>query len=203
MLSARVAAESVEGDVGVETAPRILVLGDSISAAYGMSLAQGWVALMSGNLMADYPGLTVVNASISGETSVGGLARLPALLSKHRPTLVIIELGGNDGLRGYPVKQLRQNLETMTRLSQEAGAAVMIMPMEIPPNYGTRYTQAFRDSFVHVAEQTGAALGPFILDGIAIDAQLMQSDGIHPKPAAQPAMAAIAEPHVRALLDSQ
>jgi acyl-CoA thioesterase-1 len=181
---------------------RILVLGDSISAAYGMSLAQGWVALLEERLAPAYPGITLINASISGETTIGGLARLPALLEQHKPDILLIELGGNDGLRGYPVPRLRDNLTQMVQLGRDAGARVMVLPMEIPPNYGSRYTGAFRDSFARVAEEAGATLGPFILDGIAIDATRMQGDGIHPTPEAQPAMAALMEPALRAVLDS-
>lgn len=164
----------------------VLVLGDSISAAYGMSLEQGWVALLARELD-DYG---VVNASISGETTSGALRRLPALLQEHKPSLVILELGGNDGLRGYPIKQFRDNLLQLVTLSVEAGAQVVLLPMEIPPNYGTRYTGSFRDSYPLVAEQTQAVLGPFILDGIATNPELMQADGIHPRAEAQSLMLA-------------
>jgi len=163
----------------------ILVLGDSISAAYGMSLEEGWVSLLARELAREYP---VVNASISGETTSGGLNRLPALLEEHGPALVVIELGGNDGLRGYPIATLRANLERMAALSMEAGARVILLPMEIPPNYGARYAGAFRESYALAAERTGAALAPFILEGIATDPGLMQADGIHPTAEAQPQM---------------
>ena len=166
--------------------PGILVLGDSISAAYGMSLEQGWVALLERRLAETHPGSRVVNASISGETSGGGLRRLPALLTEYRPQLVIIELGGNDGLRGYPISKFRDNLRQMATLSKEAGASVMFLAMEIPPNYGSRYTSAFRNSFTVVAEETGSVLGPFLLDGVATEPGMMQADGIHPTAAAQP-----------------
>ncbi|MEM0954942.1 MAG: arylesterase [Pseudomonadota bacterium] len=162
------------------------MLGDSISAAYGMSLDQGWVALLARRMQESHPDYKIVNASISGETSAGGAARLPALLQEHRPALVLIELGGNDGLRGYPIKRLRENLGGMVGAAQAAGAAVMVLAMEIPPNYGSRYTQAFRDSFTDVAKSTGAAYVPFVLDGIATDRALIQADGIHPTVAAQP-----------------
>ena len=165
---------------------RILVLGDSISAAYGMSLEQGWVAMLAERLSDAEPGYEVVNASISGETTAGGLRRLPELLARHQPGLVIIELGANDGMRGYPLKSLRSNLSTMTQLAQEAGAKVILLAMEIPPNYGARYTAGFRDSFAEVAANTGAVLGPFVLDGVATDPALMQEDGIHPRKEAQP-----------------
>lgn len=163
----------------------ILVLGDSISAAYGMSLEQGWVALMAGRLADSHPGTEVVNASISGETTEGALRRLPALLQQHQPQLVLIELGGNDGLRGFPIGKFRDNLTGLARQSKAAGAQVLILPMEIPPNYGARYTGSFRDSYPLAAETTDSTLAPFILDGIATDPKLMQADGIHPTAAAQ------------------
>lgn len=174
----------------------ILVLGDSISAAYGMSLEQGWVALMSNELAGDYPDSLVVNASISGETTAGGLRRLPALLAQHQPDLVIIELGANDGLRGYPIGTLRDNLGRLATMSADHGARVVLLPMEIPPNYGTRYTSGFRDSFVKVARETGSTLAPFLLDGIATDAQMMQADGLHPTVQAQPLLLANVLPSV-------
>jgi len=163
----------------------VLVLGDSISAAYGMSPEQGWVKLLERRLAEEYPGHEVLNASISGETSAGGVSRLPRLLERHRPSLVIIELGGNDGLRGHPIGRLRENLETMIELSRASGAATLLLGMEIPPNYGSRYTRRFRESFQLVAERTGSALLPFMLDGVATERSLMQADGIHPKPEAQ------------------
>ena len=163
----------------------ILVLGDSISAAYGMSLQEGWVSLLQQRLQQRAPGCNVVNASISGETSAGAAARLPTLLQQYQPVIVVIELGGNDGLRGYPIARLRANLLQMARQSGTNGADVVIVGMEIPPNYGTRYTSAFRESFPLVAEQSGAALLPFLLDGVATERELMQADGIHPTAAAQ------------------
>ncbi|MEQ9463943.1 MAG: arylesterase [Haliea sp.] len=164
----------------------LLVLGDSISAAYGMSLDQGWVALLEARLRDSHPHYQVVNASISGETTGGGLRRLPALLQRHQPSIVLLELGGNDGLRGYPPASIRDNLTGMTRMAQASGATVLLLAMEIPPNYGARYTEAFRNSFSQVAEETGARTLPFILDGVATDASLMQEDGIHPTAEAQP-----------------
>jgi acyl-CoA thioesterase-1 len=164
----------------------VLVLGDSISAAYGMSLEQGWVSLLAEKLQNVHPEYRVINASISGETSAGGLRRLPELLSQHSPSIVVVELGGNDGLRGYPIAKFRQDLKNIVSLSQQMGARVLLLPMEIPPNYGSRYTGSFRDSFPLVAEETGSILGPFPLVEVATDPQLMQADGIHPTVAAQP-----------------
>lgn len=167
----------------------VLVIGDSISAAYGMDLDQGWVALLANRLQGEGDGPAVINASISGDTSAGGLRRLPALLDAHEPQLLVIELGGNDGLRGYPTGKLRDNLTAMAELGLDAGAEVLILPMEIPPNYGPRYTSAFRQAFRDAAGASGARLGPFILQDIATRAELMQADGIHPTPAAQPLIA--------------
>ena len=164
----------------------ILVLGDSISAAYGMSLEQGWVALLAKKLEDAEQPYAVVNASISGETTAGGLRRLPDLLEQHKPRLVIIELGANDGLRGFPLGTLRGNLANLVELSQDAGARVILLPMEIPPNYGTRYTSGFRQSYVQVATDTGSAITPFVMDGVATNPALMQGDGIHPSVEAQP-----------------
>jgi acyl-CoA thioesterase I len=163
----------------------ILVVGDSISAAYGMSLEEGWVALMAGQIAQSHPGYSVVNASISGETTAGALHRLPALLGEHKPSVVIIELGGNDGLRGYPLNSLRSNLASMAEQAREADAEVIIVAMAIPPNYGKRYTSGFIDSFALVAEDTDSVLAPFLLEGVAGNPELMQRDGIHPAPQAQ------------------
>ena len=182
---------------GVLASPTILVLGDSISAAYGMSLEQGWVALMEARLRVDYPQVKAVNASISGETSAGGLRRLPGLLADYSPDLLIVELGGNDGLRGYPTTQLAANLEEMVKLGIAAGSRVLVLPMEIPPNYGPRYTNAFRDSFRNAAAPDGARLGPFPMADVALDPGLMQSDGIHPTVAAQPLIVDAVLPVVR------
>lgn len=178
---------SISAPAGSHASPQsIVVLGDSISAAYGMSLEQGWVALLQDRLDAEGADYTVVNASISGDTSAGGLRRLPALLSTHTPHIVIIELGGNDGLRGYPVSQLTQNLRQMIDLVESAGATAIILPMEIPPNLGKVYTDAFRQSFARAAENSEARVGAFPLESVALNPMLMQADGIHPTAEAQP-----------------
>lgn len=177
-------------------------MGDSISAAYGMSLQEGWVALLERQMTDAYPDYQIINASISGETSAGGAKRLPALLTQHRPSLVVVELGGNDGLRGYPVSRLQDNLETMVRAAQGAGARVLLLAMEIPPNYGSRYTQAFRGSFTAVAGATGATHVPFMLDGVATDPALMQPDGIHPTAAAQPRLRDAVWPYLQQTLQA-
>lgn len=195
---------AAEAAIASVTQPyKVLVLGDSISAAYGMSLEQGWVALLEKSLAEEFPGLTLINTSISGETTAGGLARLPALLEAHNPTLVIIELGGNDGLRGYPINNVRENLRQLVLLSQQSGAQVLLLPMEIPPNYGSRYTKAFRQSFTQVAEETHSHLGAFILEEIALEQGLMQADGIHPTAQAQPQIAAAIETSLRDLMRAE
>ena len=163
----------------------VLVLGDSISAAYGIDETQGWVQLLRQRLDKQCSGLPVVNASVSGDTSDGGRVRLPKLLERHRPDTLIIELGGNDGLRGLPPSRLANNLTTMIRLGREAGAEVVLLGMRIPPNYGPAYTRLFEGAFQDVAEDTGVPFLPFLLDGV-VEADQLQSDGIHPTAEAQP-----------------
>lgn len=167
-----------------------------------MTLEQGWVALLDDRLAKQVPPWQAVNASISGDTTGGGLRRLPALLAKHQPRIVIIELGGNDGLRGYPIKQLRQNLQTMTALARDKNAQVLILGMEIPPNFGERYTQLFRAAFTDVAQAQQAAYGGFMLAGVATDPALMQADGIHPTAEAQSLLLDNVWPHLLAQLNS-
>lgn len=163
----------------------LLVVGDSISAAFGLDSRQGWVALLEKRLEQEGLEHQVVNASISGDTSAGGAARLSALLVEHKPELVIIELGGNDGLRGQPPAQLQQNLASMVEQSQQAGAKVLLLGMKLPPNYGVRYTTAFAQVFTDLAEQKQVPLVPFFLEGVGGVPGMMQADGIHPTEAAQ------------------
>lgn len=165
--------------------PAVLVMGDSISAAYGMDIEQGWVHLWASSQESR---LTVVNASISGETTAGGLSRLAQLLAQHQPRLVIIELGGNDGLRGYPLQHIERNLSAMIDQSQAQGADVVVIPMQIPPNYGAAYTQQFYRIYATVSDRYNVTLTPFFLEDVALREDLMQSDGIHPTAAAQPIM---------------
>lgn len=174
--------------------PVILIVGDSISAGFGVPVQQGWVALLERQLQQDVPQVQVVNASISGETTQGGLTRLPALLKQHQPDLTVIELGGNDGLRGTPIPVIRRNLERMIVLAQESGSDVMLLGMQIPPNYGPRYTETFQATFGELATRYRLPLVPFLLEGIATEPELMQSDGIHPTTAAQPRMTALVYP---------
>lgn len=163
----------------------LLVFGDSLSAAYGIEESEGWVALLEARLEDKQYPYQVVNASVSGETSTGGLARLPAALASNNPDIVILELGGNDGLRGLPLASLRQNLNRMIELSRETGALVLLAGIQIPPNYGPRYTVPFFEMYGEIAEQQVLPLVPFLIDGIPQQPDLMQNDGIHPKAEAQ------------------
>ena len=164
----------------------LLVVGDSISAGFGLDTQAGWVDLLHERLKQQGFKHQVVNASISGDTSSGGLARLPALLAEHRPELVIIELGGNDGLRGQPTEQLQQNLAAMVADSRKQGARVLLLGMQLPPNYGARYTQSFAKVYSDLAASAEVPLVPFFLEGVGGQPALMQADGIHPKAQAQP-----------------
>ncbi len=166
--------------------PKILVLGDSISAAYGMAPDKGWVNLLQQRLgNSAYSHYEVINASISGNTSGDGLSRLPQLLSLYSPKIVILELGGNDGLRGYPVKLMSKNLQKIIDLSEQNNAQVLLAGIEIPPNYGQRYTLSFRKTFQQLATNNDISYVPFILENIAVNPELMQKDGIHPTEEAQ------------------
>ncbi len=178
----------------------ILVVGDSLSAAYGMRVEQGWTALLQDRLKTEGYGHRVVNASSSGETTGGALARLPRALERHRPAVVIIELGGNDGLRGLPIPDVRRNFESLIGLSRDAGARVLLVGMRIPPNYGPAYAGAFERLYGELAARYRLPLVPFFLDGIALDDTLMQADGIHPTAAAQPRMLEMVWPKLRPLL---
>ena len=162
----------------------LLVMGDSLSAGYGIKLEESWVSLMQKELVKKQ--VKIINASVSGETTSGGLTRLPSLLNQHKPDIVIIELGGNDGLRGQPIKLMKDNLQTMIKLSQESGATVVLAGMQIPTNYGARYTTQFKESYKQLAEDNKITLIPFLLEGVATHSELIQNDGIHPTAAAQP-----------------
>jgi acyl-CoA thioesterase-1 len=163
----------------------IVVVGDSLSSGYGIGAGQSWVAMLEDRLQSEGYGYQVVNASIAGDTSAGGLARLPRLLATHHPSLVVIELGGNDGLRGAPVATLRDNLTKMIELSQQSGAEVLLAGMQIPPNYGTTYTDALAKVYPELAERFDTALVDFLLADVALHRELMQPDGIHPNAAGQ------------------
>jgi acyl-CoA thioesterase-1 len=164
----------------------ILVVGDSLSAAYGLARSQGWVALLAERLKRERLDYSVVNASISGDTTAGGRARIGELLAKNRPAVVILELGGNDGLRGLPIAQMKANLGTMIERSKKAGARVLLVGMRMPPNYGPDYTEAFDNAFADVAKRYRVELAPFILDGFGDKPEYFQADRIHPTAEVQP-----------------
>lgn len=182
------------------TAPAILVLGDSISAGYGLDAGQGWVSLLDRKLNSQGLPHKVVNASVSGETTAGGLARLPGLLARHQPKIVLVELGGNDGLRALPVKALRTNLEQIVDLSRKAGAQPVLFEMRIPENYGPAYTQAFARTFAGVSEEREVPMVPFLLMHFAADPKFFQEDGIHPAASAQPQILDAVWPTLQPLL---
>lgn len=163
----------------------LLVFGDSLSAAYGIEEGQGWVTLLARKIDSAELPFRVINGSISGETSTGGLARLPAMLDSYTPDVVVLELGGNDGLRGLPLSLLKQNMEEMIELAEQAGAMVILTGIQIPPNYGPRYTLPFAELYGELAAEKDLALVPFLIDGIPQIPELMQNDGIHPKAEAQ------------------
>jgi acyl-CoA thioesterase I len=183
----------------------VLVVGDSLSAEYGLARGSGWVALLEQRLAKEKISAKVVNASISGDTTSGGRSRLPALLKQHQPTHLIIELGGNDALRGLPLSMTRENLLAMARAGKAAGAKVMIVGMQVPPNYGSRYAQDFAGLFASVAKEQGAALVPFLLAGVADGPEaerLFQPDRIHPTAEAHPRMLANVWPVLKPWLAS-
>lgn len=168
--------------------PVILVFGDSLSAEYGLKRGSGWVSLMQDRLKQQGFPHRIVNASVSGETTAGGKARLSAVLKKHEPALVILELGGNDGLRGLPVAQTKGNLRSMAALANQNGAKTLIVGIRVPPNYGAEYTKQFDQLFSAIAKELSLPLVPFLLEGIAENPQMFQADGIHPNEQAQPKM---------------
>jgi acyl-CoA thioesterase I len=184
-------------------APTVLVVGDSLSAEYGLQRGSGWVARLDQRLAREHIDAHVINASISGDTTAGGRSRLPALLKTHRPRVVVLELGGNDALRGLPLATTQDNLAEMARMSKAAGARVLIVGMQMPPNYGRQYGEQFAALFAKVAKQEGTALVPFLLKGIA-DApnadSLFQPDRIHPREAAHETMLANVWPALKPLL---
>ena len=179
----------------------VLVLGDSLSAEHNIASGSGWVSLLQQRLERE-PALRreVVNASISGETSAGALTRLPALLHKHRPSVLVIELGGNDALRGLAPAQLAANLERMVALAREAGAQVLLLGIDVPPNYGPAYRQRLRSTYQTLSQREGTGLVPFFLEGVALEPGMMQGDGLHPTAAAQPRLLENVWPALRPLL---
>ncbi|MDR9440640.1 MAG: arylesterase [Halomonas sp.] len=179
--------------------PVLLVMGDSLSAAYGIQRQAGWVSLLQARLDGK---ARVVNASISGETSGGAAARLPDLLGQHEPDIVVLELGGNDGLRGLPPGQFEANMTAMIEASQAAGAEVLLLGIDIPPNYGRAYRDAFTSVYTRLADAFDLPLVPFLLDGVALKEDLMQPDGIHPTAAGQPRILENVWPQLAPLLEA-
>jgi acyl-CoA thioesterase-1 len=179
----------------------VLVFGDSISAGYGLaSVDAGWVASLQRKLKSEGYGYQVVNASVSGETTAGGLTRLPRALALHHPRIVILELGGNDGLRALPIAAMRGNLAQMVHLTRTAGADVVLLGMRIPPNYGPQYTEQFQAVYTDLAKEFGVPVVPFLLEGIALNPALMQADQIHPDELGQPILLANVWPVLQPLL---
>lgn len=167
------------------SAKTLLVLGDSLSAAYNMQQQQGWVALMAERIKQRYPGVAVINASISGETTSGGLTRLPALIDRHQPDYIVLELAANDGLRGTPLKIIKQNIQELISLAKQAEAKVTLVGVRLPSNYGPRYTEKFFNIFEQLAEREQVYRVPFLMQDVALHPELMQADRLHPNAAAQ------------------
>ncbi|MGD9699954.1 MAG: arylesterase [Acinetobacter sp.] len=185
----------------IASAKTIMIVGDSISAGYGLQAGQGWVALLQKRLDQQYPKQhKVVNASVSGETTSGAVARLPKLLQTHKPHIVVIELGGNDGLRGQPPLLIQKNLTTLVQQSQKAKAKVIVFGMKIPPNYGTAYSKAFEKNYKIVSQQHKVKLLPFFLEGVADKKDLMQTDLVHPNASAQSILLNNAYPYIKGAL---
>jgi len=198
MVFSGVSADAASSDAAP---PVILVFGDSISAGYGLARVEdGWVGLLRTKLKSEGYGYEVVNASVSGETTDGGLARLPRALQLHHPKVVILELGGNDGLRALPIEQMRDNLGRMVSMARTAGARVLLLGMRIPPNYGPEYADKFFAAFGTVAHAAEVPLVPFLLTSVALSPDLMQADGIHPNAQGQPKLLATVWPSLQPLL---
>ncbi|MDQ6620311.1 MAG: arylesterase [Pseudomonadota bacterium] len=184
-------------------APVILIVGDSISAGYGLAPDRGWARLLRDRLRDQGYRFDVVNASISGDTTAGGRSRLPALLREHHPAVVVIELGGNDGLRGGDVKVMRDNLDAMVGMARKAGARVLLVGMRMPPNYGPAYTQQFAAAYADVAHKNAATLVPFFFEGFAETGEWFQPDRIHPTVSAQPRLLENLWPALKGLLEKR
>ena len=200
LLIVTVASPSINAaPVTADAGPTLLVMGDSLSAAYGIEREEGWVNLLAERLEGD---ARVINASISGETTSGGLQRFADIIRQRQPDIVLIELGGNDGLRGLSPNQMQANLASMIEQSQDAGAQVLLLGIDIPPNYGQAYRDAFTGVFYSLAEEYEISLVPFLLDNIALNDALMQSDGIHPTADAQPIILENVWPELEPLIDS-
>jgi len=184
----------------VEQTNTLLIVGDSLSASYNIPLERGWVELLAERIRQSHPKVKVVNASISGETTGNALKRLPELMKKHRPSYVVIELGGNDGLRGFKLSQIKKNLESMIQRIKAGGAQVVLTGIHIPPNYGPAYTKVFYDAYEQLSKTYQTEFVPFILENIGDRPELMQADGIHPTAEAQPKILENMWPHIEKVL---
>jgi len=180
--------------------PVIVVLGDSISAGYGIEVEQGWVALLQKKLIATNRNYSISNASISGDTTAGGLARIDPMLTTHKPKIVLLQLGANDGLRGLSPEEMKNNLAEIVRRAQKSGAKVILLGMKIPPNYGKRYIELFYNIYPQLAKELNIPLVPFLLEDVALNKDLMQADGLHPNAKAQPILTDKVEPYLFPLL---
>ncbi len=185
------------------SAANLLVMGDSLSAAYNLRQQDGWVSLLKNQLNQSHPNINVINVSVSGETTQGGLSRFPALLEQYQPKWVVLELGANDALRGYPLNQTKDNLKNMVEQSQNLGAKVLLIGNQIPQNYGKRYTKMFFELYKDVADQYQIAYLPFMLKNVALNKELMQNDGLHPNKAGQPIVLENILPYLQPLLDEK
>jgi len=185
------------------SAANLLVMGDSLSAAYHLRQQDGWVSLLKNQLNQSHPNINVINASVSGETTQGGLSRFPALLEQYQPKWVVLELGANDALRGYPLNQTKDNLKNMVEQSQNLGAKVLLIGNQIPQNYGKRYTKMFFELYKDIADQYQIAYLPFMLKNVALNKELMQNDGLHPNKAGQPIVLENILPYLQPLLDEK
>jgi len=184
------------------SANTILIVGDSLSAAYGMPVEQGWVSLLQQRLATDYDAYTIVNASISGDTTANALNRLPQALTRHQPAIVVLELGGNDGLRGLSTAEMKGNLAAMIQTVRQHDAEVLLIGVQLPPNYGPRFTQQFHAVYHELAQEYGLALVPSLVDGVGTRTDLMQADGIHPNSKAQPLIVTRVWQQLRPLIDA-
>jgi len=184
------------------SANTILIVGDSLSAAYGMPVEQGWVSLLQQRLATDYDAYTIVNASISGDTTANALNRLPQALTRHQPAIVVLELGGNDGLRGLSTAEMKGNLAAMIQTVRQHEAEVLLIGVQLPPNYGPRFTQQFHAVYHELAQEYGLALVPSLVDGVGTRTDLMQADGIHPNSKAQPLIVTRVWQQLRPLIDA-
>jgi acyl-CoA thioesterase-1 len=184
-------------------AETLLIIGDSLSAAYGIPVETGWVALLQQQLAAQHPDWNIVNASISGDTTANARARMPQAVSRHQPDIVVLELGGNDGLRGLSLDAMRDNLAAMIELAQAHGAGILLVGVDLPPNYGPHYTEKFREVYRALAADYQVTLLPSLLDGVGTRTELMQTDGIHPNGKAQADIAARVRKYLEPLLEMQ